>query len=100
MTEDEAFEFLAYLIACADISRREPALYGPYRLLDGASRLAAIVKERADGRAREFWSRMHEEIEQKVNWHVYDMPGWNEFVSSLPVTVAEEFKRRGTPPGA
>ena len=47
LTEDDAYDLLAYLITGAEIGVVEPAFYGPRRLLDAAARLAAAMSGQA-----------------------------------------------------
>lgn len=94
LSEEEALELVAYLLACADSCRREPMLYGSGRLLKGASRLAAVVQTRTEGATQAFWQRIHDEVEKKAHWRHYAMDEWNKFVEQMPVLVVDEVKRR------
>ena len=96
MSEHEAIELAAYLVSCADISRNEPDLYGPVRLLEAAKRLAKVVLEHGIDEGREFWRQLYDEVEQKLHWYDYDMEGWSAFVDQMPVLVASELKRRAS----
>lgn len=47
----ELIELLAYMITSARGLLDEPASYGPFRLIDGASRLCGIMAEAGSGEA-------------------------------------------------
>lgn len=94
LTERQALEFLAYLTASADISLHEPELYGPFRLIDAASRLAGYVLENeVEIGRREFWQAVKTEIDQKKVWLMWDRPGFREFLQEMPGKVALELSR-------
>ena len=94
LTEQEALEFLAYLTASADISLHEPELYGPFRLIDAASRLVGYVLENDPGNERyDFWQTMKTEIDQKKVWLMWDRPGFRQFLGEMPGKVALELAR-------
>lgn len=94
LTEQEALELLAYLTASADISLFEPELYGPFRLIDAASRLAGYVLEHDPGdERRDFWQSTKTEIDEKKVWLMWDRPGFREFVAAMPGKVARELSR-------
>ena len=54
LTEAEAIELLALLIASARIQLEEPAHYGPLRLLTATQRLSAMMLERSSDKSRAF----------------------------------------------
>ena len=54
LTETEAIELLALLIASARIQLEEPAHYGPLRLLTATERLSAMMLERSSDKSRAF----------------------------------------------
>ncbi|MCZ6531315.1 MAG: DUF6092 family protein [Chloroflexi bacterium] len=94
LTEQEALEFIAYLTASADISLHEPELYGPFRLIDAASRLVGYVLENDPGNERyDFWQSMKTEIDQKKVWLMWDRPGFRQFLREMPGKVAQELSR-------
>ncbi len=37
------FEFVLYLVSCSRLSLEEPPIYGSFRLIEGASRLIAML---------------------------------------------------------
>ena len=43
VSEDEAYELLAHLVASAELCIREPYYYGTFRLIDAASKLMGFM---------------------------------------------------------
>lgn len=95
LTEAEALHLLAFLTASADISVFEPALYGPFRLIDAASQLAGYVLAHDPGDRRAFWEAAKTEIDEKKGWLMWDRDGFQEFLSQMPAKVANELIRSG-----
>lgn len=94
MTEDEALNLVAYLTASADISLREPELYGPFRLIEAASQVAeAVLKNNPRPESRAFWESLQQEINTKSSWMMWDKAGFREFLQEMPGKVAEELKK-------
>ena len=57
-SESDALRILAYLTASADTQLFEPDIYGPFRMIEAASQLAAAVLAADPGENREFWEQM------------------------------------------
>ena len=49
LTEDEMYELLSFLVSSAQLCVSEPKMYGPFRLIDGASRMLGFVLENGEG---------------------------------------------------
>ncbi|MEM7132339.1 MAG: DUF6092 family protein [Chloroflexota bacterium] len=93
MTEEEALKLVAYLTASADISLREPELYGPFRLIDAAGQVAeAVLKNNPSEERRAFWESLKQEINEKSVWMMWDQSGFRDFLQEMPAKVAEELK--------
>ena len=60
-SRDEFFALLAFLVTSARNCVEEPKLYGPFRLIDGASRLIEILE--GAGIADEFLVEMRGKID-------------------------------------
>ena len=89
LTEQQALELVAYLLSAAEITLFEPDLYGPFRLIDAASRLAGYVIENHP-EAAPIFAQLRDEIDQKKGWMMWDPPGFRSFVASLPAIVAHQ----------
>jgi len=94
LTEEEAFQLVAYLVSSAELSVLEPDLYGSFRLVDAAARVLSPLAERADPARRSFYEELEREIERKKVRMMWDREGYLEFLARLPRHVAAELRRR------
>jgi hypothetical protein len=94
LTETDALKLLAHLTASADTQLFEPDVYGPLRLVQAASQLAAAVLEGDPGESRDFWEQMKTHLEENTFLVVWDKPAFREFVRETPRAVAEELACR------
>jgi hypothetical protein len=58
------FELTGYMLTSARGLIEEPQLYGPFRLLDGVSRLCGILEKKDIGYG-DFFSELKEKIDEK-----------------------------------
>ncbi|HEX5500234.1 MAG TPA: DUF6092 family protein [Thermomicrobiales bacterium] len=93
LSEDEAFEMLAFLCSAAEISLHEPTYYGTFRLIDAASRLLGFMLERDPADAA-FLRRFKDEIDLKKSWMMWDRDGYFAFLREAPAEIAAELRRR------
>jgi hypothetical protein len=102
LTEDQAFDLLAFLVSSAEISLVEPTYYGTFRLVDAASRLVGFMLEHDPERSREFLQRFKEDVDTKKVWMMWDREAYYDFLRGAPAAVAAEVKRREetAPPAA
>jgi hypothetical protein len=92
LTEEQAYELLAHLVASADICRVEPGFYGSFRLLDAASRLSGFLLA---GGVRDRWlQQFHQEVQAKKNWMMWDREAYLAFLPEAARSVAAEMMRR------
>jgi hypothetical protein len=93
LTEDEAFDLLAFLFSSAEICLVEPTYYGTFRLVDAASRLMGYMLAHDPERSAEFLHRFKEEVDTKKVWMMWDREAYYDFLRAAPATVAAEMKR-------
>jgi hypothetical protein len=94
LTEDEAYELLAHLVASAEICTFEPYYYGSFRLIDAASRLMGHVLARGDPE-RDGWLRdLKQEIDRKKVWMMWDREGYFQFLGEVARPLAERLAAR------
>ena len=96
-SESDALRILAYLTASADTQLFEPDIYGPFRMVEAASQLAAAVLDADPGENREFWETMRAHLEANKFRVIWDKTRFREVVHETPRTVAEELTRRDQP---
>ena len=93
LTEDQAFDILAFLFSAAEISMHEPTYYGTFRLVDAASRLMGHMLEHDPQRTGEFLRRFKADVDTKKAWMMWDREAYYDFLRAAPATVAAEVKR-------
>lgn len=93
LSEEQAFDLLAFLFSSAEISLVEPTYYGSFRLVDAASRLMGYMLERDPARTAEFLHQFKAEVDTKKTWMMWDREAYDAFLRSAPATVAAEVKR-------
>jgi hypothetical protein len=93
LTEEQAFDLLAFLFSSAEICLVEPTYYGTFRLIDAASRLMGYMLEHDPERSAEFVRRFKEEVDTKKGWMMWDREAYYDFLRSAPAVVAAELKR-------
>jgi len=82
-----ADRLLAHLLASAELCTVEPAIYGTFRLLDAASRLAAALLE---GGLDDPWlRRLHDEIEEKKVLMMSNREAYLAFLPQIAGQMAE-----------
>lgn len=93
LTEEQAFELLAFLFSSAEICLVEPTYYGTFRLVDAASRLMGFMLEHDPERSREFLRQFKDDVDAKKVWMMWDREAYYDFLRSAPAVVAAEVKR-------
>ncbi|MGH2604816.1 MAG: DUF6092 family protein, partial [Dehalococcoidia bacterium] len=101
LTEDDAYELHAFLIASADTALVEPAFYGPRRLLDAAQRLAASMNGHVAPERQAWLADFVAEADQEKAWTRRDPARFQRFIASSARGIAGELKQRaGLPTNA
>jgi hypothetical protein len=94
VSEDEAYELLAHLLASAEICTFEPTYYGPFRLLDAASRLMEAMLRHSTSSDTAWLEDFKREVDQKKHWMMWDRPGYFQFLNEVGGDIAEQLERR------
>jgi len=85
------FDLLSFLIVSARNCVEEPKLYGPFRLIDGASKLIEILE--GEGLADEFLLKLRKKIEDKKYSVMSSKDEFTEFLDDLTLDFADELKK-------
>jgi len=93
LTEEQAFDILAFLFSSAEICLVEPTYYGTFRLVDAASRMMGHMLAHDPERSGEFLRRFKEEVDTKKVWMMWDREAYYDFLREAPAVVATEVKR-------
>ncbi len=87
------FNLLAFLVTSARNCVEEPKLYGPFRLIDGASRLIEIL-EQADI-ADEFLVEIRKKIDDNKYSVMGDKDEFIKFLDNLILDFVDKLKSTG-----
>lgn len=93
LTEEQAFDILAFLFSSAEICLVEPTYYGTFRLVDAASRMMGHMLAHDPQRSGEFLRRFKDEVDTKKVWMMWDRESYYDFLREAPAVVAAEVKR-------
>lgn len=84
------FELLCYMIVSARNLEQETKMYGPFRLVDAASRLIEILEE--SGIGDEFLSQVRSMIEANKYKVMTDKEGFLAFLDDLALKMVGRLK--------
>lgn len=88
MTDDNAFRLATFLVTAARDVVDEPAIYGPFRMIDAVDRLMAGVFD------DEFLAAMKPQLETEKLKVMTDRDGFLAWLDELGTAFASEAKRR------
>ncbi|MEA1965055.1 MAG: DUF6092 family protein [Candidatus Aerophobetes bacterium] len=91
--KSDFFALLTFLVISARNCIEEPKLYGPFRLIDGASKLIEILER--EGIADEFFLKVRKRIEDKKYSVMRRREEFVKFLDDLTVDFADELKKGG-----
>lgn len=95
LTGDEyLFEIAVFLATSARGCIDEPPLYGPFRLIDGLSRLIDLPEYASCLSDDKFLKRMKAEIDEKKFLVMFDPEEFREFLDELVYQFSRELKER------
>ncbi len=86
------FELLCFILSSARGLMEEPQLYGPFRLIDTASRLISVLEKY--GIADEFLINEKSKIEMGKYSVMESEEKFKEFLDELMIDFAEELRNR------
>ena len=85
--EEKIFELVSYMVTSACNLLEEPARYGPFRLVDAASRLIDILEE--SGNSSERLNSIREQIESGKYSAMSTEKEFEEFLESTVFVVVD-----------
>ena len=97
--DDPLFEFILYLVTSARLSLDEKAIYGSFRLLEGASRLIEAAGEVPGLDPDDFLRAKRDAIDQNKARMMLDKEGYRTWLTELASELASEAVRRSFEPG-
>ena len=92
--DDPLYEFILYLVTSARLSLDEKAIYGSFRLIEGASRLIEAAEGVEGLDADEFLREARDSIDRNKARMMLDKAGYRQWLTDLASEMASEAVRR------
>ncbi len=92
--DDPLFDFILYLITSARVSLDERAIYGSFRLIEGASRLIEAAEEIPGLDVDDFLRAKRNSIDRNKARMMLDKDGYRAWLTDLASGLASESVRR------
>jgi len=92
--DDYLLELVAFLATSARGCIDEPPSYGPFRLIDGLSRLIDLPKYATCLKDDDFLHKIKAQIEDKKFSVMFDEREFQDMLDSVVLQVTKELKRR------
>ena len=96
--DDPLFEFILYLVTSARLSLDEKAIYGSFRLIEGADRLIEAVEGIGGLDLDDFLRAKRDSIEQNKARMMLDKDGYRTWLTDLARELASEAVERSFEP--
>lgn len=93
VTAEAYYDLVGYMVSSAKELVVDPKMYGPFRMLDGASRLIAILEEQ--GLADDFMISLRNTIDEGKYSLMTDEAAFIALLDELVVRVAKATLERG-----
>ena len=98
--DDPLFEFILYLVTSARLSLDAKAIYGSFRLIEGAGRLIEAAEGIAGLDLDDFLRAKRDSIEQNKARMMLDKDGYRTWLTDLARELASEAVERSFEPRA
>lgn len=93
--DDPLFDFILYLITSARITLDERAIYGSFRLIEGAIRLIEAAEEIPGLEVDDFLRAMRNSIDQNKARMMLEKDAYRTWLTDLATGLASESVKRG-----
>ncbi len=90
ISDDPLFNFVLYLVTSARLTLDERAIYGSFRLIEGASRLIESAEDVEGLDPDGFLQSVRDSIEQNKARMMLDKEGFREWLTDLAAGMASE----------
>ncbi len=91
---DPLFDFILYLVTSARVSLDERAIYGSFRLIEGASRLIEAAEEIPGLKVDDFLRAKRNSIDQNKARMMLEKDGYRTWLTDLATGLASESVKR------
>lgn len=92
--DDPLFDFVLYLITSARVSLDERAIYGSFRLIEGASRLIEAAEEIPGLQVDDFLRAKRNSIDRNKARMMLEKDGYRTWLTDLATELASESVKR------
>ena len=92
--DDPLFDFILYLVTSARISLDERAIYGSFRLLEGASRIIEAAEGMPGLEVDDFLRAQRNSIDRNKARMMLDKDGYRTWLTELATGLASESVKR------
>ena len=92
--DDPLFDFILYLVTSARISLDERAIYGSFRLLEGASRIIEAAEGMPGLDVDDFLRAQRNSIDRNKARMMLDKDGYRTWLTELATGLASESVKR------
>lgn len=92
--DDPLFDFILYLITSARVSLDERAVYGSFRLIEGASRLIEAAEEIPGLEVDDFLRAKRESIDRNKARMMLEKEAYRMWLTDLATELASESVKR------
>ena len=92
--DDPLFDFILYLITSARTSLDERAIYGSFRLIEGASRLIEAAEEIPDLEVDDFLRATRQSIDRNKARMMLEKDAYRAWLTDLATGLASESVKR------
>ena len=96
--DDPLFDFILYLVTSARLSLDEKAIYGSFRLIEGASRLIEAAEDISGLKADDFLRAKRDSIDRNKARMMLDKDGYRAWLTGLASELAAEAVKRSFEP--
>ena len=96
LQEDDLYKLLSFMVSSAHLCVVEPKLYGTFRLIAAASRLAEAVLQEGQLPDDEFLQQFKAKTDEGAVLLMTDEQGYIQYLEDMTRLLAKEMKRRAT----
>ena len=94
MHDDPLFDFILYLVTSARVSLDERAIYGSFRLIEGASRLIEAAEEIPGLKVDDFLRAKRSSIDRNKARMMLEKDDYRRWLTDLATELASESVKR------
>jgi len=90
--QKELFEIIGYLLTSARGLVDEPKMYGPFRIIEGVSRICRLL-EKEESQYRDFYKKLREEIDREKFTVMNNEEAFVNLLDKVVLEYAKQLKK-------